>query len=152
MQLEVTLPVVCIVRDAVREDLPRLVEMGRNFREGSSYDSKLADNPEKMYQLGETLLAQKGLLLMERGGEVVGMLGFLIHSHFISGDIMAGEVFWWVEPSHRRDGVRLLKEMMRRGRAAGAKYIQMVAPNDKVANFYRRMGMSFVESTFQMEL
>jgi GNAT superfamily N-acetyltransferase len=153
MQLEeMTKPTTCVIRDAVLADFPRLVEMGQHFRAESSYNSTLADNPKKMHELGETLLAQKGLIVAERGEEIVGMLGFLIHSHFISGEKMAGEVFWWVEPSRRGDGIRLLKEMMRRGRAAGAKYIQMVAPNDKVANFYRRMGFGFVEATYQMEL
>ena len=35
-------------------------------------------------------------------GAIVGMLGF-IHAPttFISGERVAGEVFWWTEPEHR---------------------------------------------------
>ena len=46
-------------------------------------------------------------------GAIVGMLGFIIHDHFISGEKVAGEVFWWMEPEHRGDGLKLLDETKR---------------------------------------
>lgn len=105
-----------------------------------------------MQELGEMLLATDGLLLSERDGQLTGMLGFILHSHFISGEIFAGEVFWYVEPEQRGDGVRLLREAERRAKERGAKYMHMIAPNSKVAEFYCRTGYEFVESTFQKAL
>lgn len=105
-----------------------------------------------MRELGEALLKSDGLLVSERGTELTGMLGFILHNHFISGEIFAGEVFWWVEPEHRGDGVRLLREAERRAKAGGARHLQMIAPSAKVAEFYGRTGYDFVESTFQKAL
>lgn len=143
---------VLTIRDATREDLPRLVELGRHFREGSTYERFLADNPAKMLELGENLLSKQGLLVVDSDGELVGMMGFVVYDHFISGERVVGEVFWWVEPRYRRYGMKLYKEMKRRGKLAGATLQQMVAPNDKVANFYMRLGLQFVEATYQGKL
>jgi GNAT superfamily N-acetyltransferase len=141
-----------MIRPAVTSDIPRLVEMGQRFRAESSYNEYLSDNPEKMAELGTTLIAHNGILVSQRNDKLVGMLGIVLHSHFISGERMAGEVFWWVEPEYRGEGIKLVSETEKRARMAGAKHIQMVAPNDQVGNVYRRMGYQFVESTFQKAL
>jgi GNAT superfamily N-acetyltransferase len=141
-----------MIRDAQLTDIPRIVEMGQHFREGTRYDIFLRDNPQKMTELAELLTAQKGLLVSERSSDLVGMLGFIRHSHFISGDPFAGEVFWWVEPDKRGEGVKLLVETERRARDGGSKYIQMIAPNQKVAQFYSKMGYEYVEEIWQKQL
>lgn len=141
-----------MIRNAKLEDIPRMVEMGRHFRKGTSYDKFLTDNPECMAKLGEQLIANNGLLVSEEDGQITGMLGFLIYPHFISGDITAGEVFWWCEPTHRGAGVRLYKEMEKRAREAGAKNIQMVAPSWKVAKFYKKKGFQLMEMSYQRAL
>lgn len=143
---------VLTIRLAVEADIPRLVEMGQRFRAESTYSKFLADNPEKMAELGRMLLKKDGLLLMERDGAIVGMLGFFLHSHFISGEQVAGEVFWWVEPECRGEGLKLLDEMKRHARAAGAKYIHMIAPSKRVARLYQHLGFEWVESTHQLPL
>lgn len=141
-----------MIRAATEADIPRLVEMGRRFRQESTYAQYLADNPEKMEELGKTLLAANGLLLAEQDDGITAMLGFIVHNHFISGEKVAGEVFWWAEPERRGDGVRLLRETENRARGVGAKYMQMIAPNARVAAFYERIGYEFVESTHQKAL
>lgn len=145
-------PAVPTVRLATAADIPRLVEMGRRFRSESTYSKYLADNPERMAQLGHMLLEKDGLLLAERNEQTVGMLGFIIHSHFISGELVAGEVFWWMEPEYRGDGLKLVEEAKRRARLAGAKYLHMIAPSERVARLYRHLGYEFVESTHQITL
>lgn len=139
-----------MIRTALKSDIPRMVEMGRRFRQESTYSKYLAENPAKMAELGEKLLASDGIIVSEREGVITAMLGFLIHEHFISGEIFAGEVFWWAEK--RGDGLELLREMERRARLAGAKYIQMIAPTKKVERIYTILKFDFVESTFQRAL
>jgi RimJ/RimL family protein N-acetyltransferase len=143
---------VLTIRLATEKDIPRLVEMGRRFRSESTYSKYLADNPERMAQLGRQLLEKDGLLLAERDGVIVGMLGFIVHTHFISGEVVAGEVFWWMEPEFRGDGLKLLDETKRRAHLAGAKYLHMIAPSERVSRLYRHLGYEFVESTFQINL
>lgn len=141
-----------MIRSAIASDIPRMVEMGRRFRSESSYSEFLADNPERMTLLGRQLLAADGLLVSEKDGKLIGMLGFIIHSHFISGELVAGEVFWWMEPEHRGEGLKLVDEAKRRARLAGAVSLDMIAPNERVARFYRRLGYQWMESTHRIQL
>jgi GNAT superfamily N-acetyltransferase len=141
-----------MIRLAQEADLPKLVAMGQRFRHDTTYNKYLRDNPARMLDLGRQLMSQDGLLLSERNGVPVGMLGFIKHNHFISGDLNFGEVFWWVEPEHRGEGVKLLVETENLARQASAKAIQMIAPNAKVAHFYEKMGYEFVESVHQKNL
>lgn len=138
-----------MIREATHVDLPRIVEMGRTFRRDSTYVNYLIDNPERMAELATQLIDKNGLLVSESEGIIVGMLGYIVYSHFISGELVAGEVFWWVEPNYRGHGLRLLHEMEARAKKAGAKHIQMIAPNQRVASLYERLKYEFVESTYQ---
>jgi hypothetical protein len=141
-----------IIRSAEMADLPFLVAMGQRFRAESSYAKYLADNPERMRELGLQLLALDSLLVAERDGIIAGMLGYVVHHHFISGEKVAGEVFWWMEPECRGEGLKLLEEFKRRARLAKAKYIHMIAPNERVARLYRHAHYDFVESVYQLAL
>jgi GNAT superfamily N-acetyltransferase len=141
-----------MIRLAREFDIPRLVEMGLRFRQETSYCQHIKENPEQMSKTAKQLIATNGLLVSERQGNIIGMLGFVIYPHFLSGEICAGEVFWWVEPEHRGEGVKLLKETEKIAKKAGAARIQMIAPNEKVAEFYRLCGYEYVETAFQKSL
>jgi hypothetical protein len=141
-----------MIRLATLEDVPRLVEMGLNFRGTTSYEKLLRENPSKMKELAEKLIQCQALLVSERDGSLVGMLGFFIYDHFISGEKVAGEVFWWQEPGKRGDGLKLMKEFERIAKEAGAKQIQMVAPTDQVARVYKHMKYEFVEASYSRTL
>ena len=141
-----------MIRLATKEDIPRLVEMGQRFRAHSTYSQYLADNPEQMAKLGQQLIDVDGLLISERDGKIIGMMGFILHNHFLSGEKVAGEVFWWMEPEYRGDGLRLLHEAERRSKAAGAKYMHMIAPTEQVETIYKRLGYQYVEATYQKSL
>jgi GNAT superfamily N-acetyltransferase len=140
------------IRPAVESDIPRMVDMGVKFNEQSPYSKHLKISREKVAAMGKQLIDANGLLVSERDGQIVGMIGFIVHNHFMSGETVAGEVFWWVEPEFRGDGLRLLKEAEKRAREAGAKKMHMIAPTDQVATVYERVGYDFVESTFQKSL
>lgn len=141
-----------MIRAATATDVPRLVEMGRRFRAETGYAKHLAENPTKMAELAGQLAEAGSLLVSERNGELVGMLGFIVYPHFISGETTGGEVFWWVEPEHRGEGVKLLREAERLARTQGAKTMQMIAPTDRVATLYLRLGYEFVEASYQRAL
>lgn len=141
-----------LIRLATLADIPRLVEMGQEFRRQTSYSNHLADNPAKMAETAGQLIEKQGVLVLERDDQVVGMLGFLVFPHFLSGENVAVEIFWWVDPQHRGRGLALIREAERRAKSSGAKQIQMIAPNDQVAAIYRRMRYQFVEATYQRTL
>lgn len=126
--------------------------MGLRFRRESEYHSLVGENAEKMTELAAQLTRSGWLLVSDRGGRLVGMLGYIVYPHFLSGELVAGEVFWWVEPEHRGEGVKLLRAAEDRARTSGAKHLQMIAPNDRVAGLYKRLEYSFVEAAYQRAL
>lgn len=126
--------------------------MGLRFRRETDYHQHLAENPGRMAELAGQLVAQNGVLLSERNSQAVGMIGFVVYPHFLSGEVVAGEVFWWVEPEYRGEGVKLLREAEKRVKQAGAHRMQMIAPNDALASLYRRLGYGFIEAAYQKTL
>lgn len=141
-----------MIRKAISSDVARCAEMGEHFRASTGYAQQLAKNPNKMAELATKLIASDGLLVCETGGKVVGMLGFVVYRHFISDETIAGEIFWWVEPEYRGEGVRLLVAAEAAARARGAVRLQMIAPNKRVARYYRKAGFVYVEETHQKAL
>jgi GNAT superfamily N-acetyltransferase len=141
------------IRHATLADIPPMVEMGLHFLRQSPYKTKLAENGEQMAKLGERLISHVGGILVAEGhGNILGMLGYVIHEHFISGEKMVGEVFWWVEPEQRGAGLKLLDELERVAKDAGAVKLHMIAPDERLGKLYERFGYEFLETTFQKTL
>lgn len=137
-----------MIRDVCEKDIPRTVEMGLRFHNQSTYRHHIAANAEQMKTLAETLMNKGIFLVDERDGQLVGMIGAFKFPHFISGEPIVGEVAWWVEPEYRGRGIALMRELEKRARQAGAKQVQMIAPTPEVAEIYKRMGYSFIESGY----
>lgn len=140
------------IRLARADEVERLVEMGERFHRESTYKEHVTHNHEQMIALATQLVAAGNILVMEFEGELVGMIGFMVLPHFLSGEVLGMEVFWWLEPEHRGEGRRLLKAAEDLARERGAKRMQMIAPNERVAVLYRRMKYQFVESAYQKTL
>lgn len=140
-----------MIRDAVEADVPRLIEMGERFHRESSYGKHLAENHAQFEVLARKIVADGGVLVID-DGDLVGMIGYFIFPHFLSAEIIAGEVFWWIEPEHRGEGKALLKAAESKAKLAGAQKMQMIAPNPRVGKLYERSGYEFVESAYQKTL
>lgn len=141
-----------MIRTATASDVPRLIEMGERFRSSSTYRKYLSGNSEQMRRFAEKIIDGDGLLVSERSGKIVSMLGFVVFPHFMSGETTGGEVFWWVEPEHRGEGLKLLRAAEKCARSVGAKRFQMIAPSEDVEKLYELMGYEYVESTYQKML
>jgi GNAT superfamily N-acetyltransferase len=142
-----------VIREATLADVPVLVELGERFR-AEYYSEILASNTEQMTEVARRLIAiDHGLLLVDdRGGALVGMLGGFVYDHPISGSRTAVEMFWYVMPEFRGAGIRLLKRFERWAHDAGASLLQMIAPSSEVGSMYERMGFTYVETTYQKGL
>lgn len=143
-----------VVREATVEDIDRIVTMGRRFLAETEYREVMAGDPVRMAETVRDLIAgDRGLLLVLDGDEGLrGMIGVFAFEHPISGAVVASELFWWVEPETRGDGLKLLRGAERWARGVGASVLQMIAPNEKVARLYQAFGYVKVETLFQMRL
>lgn len=149
-----------VIREATADDVPALVAMGQRFRNSTVYARRLRDNPEQMAETGLMLIhSDDGLLLVaDRGGAPIGMIGVLVFPHHLSGERTAGELFFWVDPEYRGYGVRLLRQAERWARERGATTMQMIAPvvidepDDDVGPFYARVGYHALEVAYEKDL
>lgn len=140
-----------MIRPATLDDVPRLVEMGRAFLRTPPYAGLFADAPEVLETLIQTLIAGDAttvLVVAQGDGLVVGAIGLLVAPHFASGDLLASEVFWYMDPAHRGAGVRLLRAAERWAVAFGAVGVSMVAPNDRLGAVYERWGYQLLERSY----
>lgn len=142
------------IREATADDLPRVVEMGRDFLQASTYRTLYAENTTQMGLLAMRLILdpQSAILLAMHDDRAVGMIGLIAYRHFISDEPIAGEVFYWVDEGSRGAGVRLLRAAERWAREHGALAIQMIAPDDRAERLYTALGYQPVERTFQRSL
>jgi hypothetical protein len=140
-----------VIRDATPDDIPRLVEMGTRFLTESVYSGKVLVNPEAITRTMGLLLASDvgALFVSELDGVVTGMIGLMVFEHPFTGQRAAQELFWWVEPEHRGNGLKLLKRGEQWAAAAGAQHIHMVAPTPAVGHLYERLSYGYLEAVYQ---
>ena len=143
-----------MIRSATTSDIPRLVEMGLKFLQMSEYKDRIAENPDQQeFLMGLLISDNHGVLLVDdRDGDVVGMIGSYVHPHLISGDLVAAEVFLWLEPEYRGGGRDLIRGCEDQARKIGAKVSQMTAPNGRVGNLYEALGYAHLEAQYQKAL
>lgn len=130
-----------------------LADMGVRFL-ADLYSGVLVGNRAALAALMAGLMAApRGCVLVaERDGLVIGGICGVVHEHPMSGDTIASELGWWTNPDARGPGVRLLKAFEAWARTQGACALQMVAPNDHVGAFYRRVGYAQVETLYQRRI
>ena len=143
-----------MIRHATPEDWPRIVEMATRFVAETRYSDFIEISQEQVESSLDAITNSPNSVVLVSGsdGHITGMIVVMICPHPFSGERIAYEVVWWVDPEARGDGVRLLRAAEKFGKDSGAKKMNMVAPNDKVAHFYERLGYEKVEVAFQRSL
>lgn len=143
-----------MIRTATREDVPRIVDMGARFID-TEYPGAVRFNPEMLAALTTALIDGAGtVLVVEAADELVGMMALQTYVHPMSGDLIATEIVWWMEPEARRGvtAIRLFIAGEQWAREQGATKLQMIAPSDKVGQFYERLGFERIEVHYQRSL
>jgi RimJ/RimL family protein N-acetyltransferase len=141
------------IRRAVVEDVPRIAEMGARFID-TEYPHALRFDAEQLAATTQRLMAHGLVLVADAGDGVVGMLALTTYQHPLSGDRIATEIVWWVDPEVRggRAALQLFAAGEAWARAEGATHLQMIAPSDKVGRFYERLGFAKLETHYQRAL
>lgn len=139
-----------MIRAATLSDIGQLVALGCQFMVESGYSRHLAVNPVAQGEIAKMLIAAPHgrVLVDERQGRVVGMIGVVATHHPHSGDKVMSELFWYVQPGHRGAGVKLLLKAEQWGQENGIQKSLVVAPNDEVCALYERLGYEKLETQF----
>lgn len=89
-------------------------------------------------------------------GELVGMIGGMLHRETYGEALIADEFFWFVREGSRGSGVALYRRFEEWARERGAVEIQMVhlfdSMPEKVAKFYLHSGFEPVEMRYRKVL
>lgn len=146
-----------MIRAATIADVPRIVELGSRSLVDGPYKDMLKYTPEKSAQLALQVIEKsngKILLYQNDGGNVVGLLAFIIFPHYFTGALTATEIMWYLLPEERAGGgaLKLLWEAEKEAKAMGATRMGFTAPTMEVSALYNRFGYDFVEASYQKDL
>lgn len=142
------------IRRATVEDLPRCIEMGREFHREAMLAEIAFDESSALATLTH-LIGEDGALFVAQheNGALVGMAAALKFPHYINLSAnVAQELFWWVDPAARGGsaGMRLLAAIENWARDAGCVMLTMIClPIDSPAQkIYERVGYRPLERSF----
>lgn len=140
-----------MIRDITAEDkleILRLVEMffKERLEKCNTYYS-----PEHASTHFDLFLNTPGVLALcvEENDKIVGMIAGIASAIIFSNSVAMQEMVWYVEPKHRKGGLRLLKEFEKRSKERGLNLVMMVGmTGDPVLKLYNRFGYSQMQETF----
>lgn len=146
---------VPVTRQAMASDAEAIVRMFQQFVSSTQYARYVGSNPASCAQMIKRMLESDDAAIFVVGDDpIIGMLGVMVFVQPFSGEIVASELFWWLDPAHRGHGGWLLRRAEKWARTHGARRMSMMAPADKerVAMIYRAFGYSEVEHVYQRDL
>lgn len=134
------------IRPMTTDDDAAVQAMAARFLSNDGpYRNRFVTDPARLSALlarmatsGDDALA----LVAVDGDQPVGMFAMFWFEHPIVGLVVAAELCWWMEPETR--GGRAALRMLRTGegwaRDIGADLIEIIAPTERVGQFYERLG------------
>jgi GNAT superfamily N-acetyltransferase len=141
-----------LIRPATIEDLPNLGKGAREFMESTKF---LEVNQENFMNTWVQLI-NSGLGVIFILGEYDGALGAMYYPDPNSGKLMATEMFWFVSPEKRGNGLALFDEYEKWAKEKGCEKALMVhladSMPDRLQSLYKRRGYELMESHYCKEL
>jgi GNAT superfamily N-acetyltransferase len=146
-----------LIRKALAKDLDRIVELGMRSLEDGPYAGIIKKDPKQAMQTALSVLAAQAgeILLYEDDDErVIGLLAFVIYPQIFTGESVANELMWYVEPDRRAGGAgtKLLWAAEEEAKKMGAQYFGVTSPTDGVSAVYKRFGYQQIETAFLKRL
>ena len=145
-----------MIRTIGIDELGAVEEAAREFYAASRFLGSF--RLERFCAIWELLLTSgAGVIFAEDcDGEIVGVIGGIVHQEIYGEEVIAEEFFWFVREAFRGAGVRLYRRFEDWARERGASEIQMVhlfdSMPDRVAKFYLRSGFEPVEMRYRKAL
>ena len=126
------------------------------WEESENYHKLDYDMTRTMNFLTNLVVNPAGLLfVMLDGDRIVGALGAMIQDSWWYRGKMANGIFWYVLPSYRGNGIKLLESFLKEVSSYGAVkqvYVGMTFGGDKGSSIYKRKGFHRLGSTWVMEI
>lgn len=142
------------IRPATAADIPRIVEIGRQFCEEARWGDLLEIDPDSLAASLAGLIEGGVVLVAEPAGAVVGAACAVLFPLYLNhAHLAAAEMFWWVDPEHRGGvGGDLLDALERAVEERGAATFSMLTVaglrDQALGRLYRRRGYRPAETTY----
>ena len=137
-----------MIRPMTAQDIPALLVLGAAMHGESRY-ANLDFDPQKLWQLGETMLGNPDswlAVVVERDGCIVGFCFGYVAPHFFGNDLTSGDLAIYVVPEHRGGtiGARLVKLYTSWCEAKGVKEpllgVSAGITPERTGRLYERLG------------
>lgn len=141
---------------AIISDLPKVEVCAREFYESSKFLNGF--DLERFCRLWTGLLeSDSGVIFaIEENGEWVGAIGGLAYQEIYSGQMTALEMFWFVRPGHRGQGIKLYRALESWAREKQCFEMRMVhlldSMPEKLERVYRHFNFKPAEIHYTKEL
>lgn len=145
-----------MLRPLTSADLPAVVRLAPMFWAEGKLPGKFV--PEVFLRTWESLfsLGIGQMIGSFDGDRVTGVLGFILSPDANDGEIVATEMFWFVDPASRGDGLRLFRAFETEAKAAGAKRLIMVHLSSingpELKHLYERCGYHEIETQYLKDI
>lgn len=147
-----------MIRPALYEDIPQLVELGAVMHQESRYRALPYSSSKVFALLASMIEKDSGLLIVaERNGQIVGGFCGLVVEHWFSTSRIATDFALFIHPDHRggMTAARLLKAFVAWAREQGAEIITAGITTgvhtDDTTRLYQSLGFEPVGIAFNME-
>ena len=146
-----------MIRDAVVEDIPFIIEEGIKFLQHHPARIEREVDIDHLHALAELIIREHVLLIAEQNGIRCGMIaGLIVPNVFNRNYIGLQEMLWWVVEDKRNTTVafKLYKAFEERAKELEVDFISMVttAYTPPLEKYYKKQGFKPVESSFIKEL
>jgi GNAT superfamily N-acetyltransferase len=143
------------IREATTSDIPKLLDMGERFLASTPYNKFTDFDREAMTGVYSRMIAADEATILVPD-DVSGFVGLVVTPlYFAPETTVCNEMFWWVDPAHRGNGIRLIDaaEKWASGKADILALSAVTELNgDRVGAFYERRGLALAETTYMKGL
>ena len=141
-----------IIREATKEDIPRIIVLGKEFAVASQKDHEMIISDEKIAGFANTVVENKfwTVLVMEVDEKIVGMLIAFYSYIFFSDEVACQEVVWYVQKGFN-GGLELMTELEEVAkRRNNVRRIVMGYKPDYIdmSNLYKKKGYHLLECQY----
>jgi hypothetical protein len=142
---------VVSIRTATMADLPAIVRMGVRFMETAQPCGNVPADPCRLAVAAGVCLETGEIWLAEEDAKPIGMLAIYTMEHPLTGERVAEELAFWVNPESRSllTGPKLLRCGMNWARQEGVGCLKMGAlAGSRFGIFLKHMGFAEMETAF----
>jgi GNAT superfamily N-acetyltransferase len=142
------------IRPGTVEDIPNAIPLIQEFVQESISEYGLTISPDHAAKAIRRFVNWSLVLLY--GDQIVGIIAGDFTDNFLTEEKIFQEQIWFVSKDHRRQGVRLIKELEKKLLLMGVNKLIMGymanLKSEALHKFYEAMGFNFMEAHFMKNL